>query len=154
MKNVPSLTPKSVPVWTRNNTVPLWKPLCTQDLLFPLHGLQLHKLCLKSGNFYTSFLPLPALHGISCLCRNLCCSSNRPQVCRFPLRHTSSAILPSWWVSKMLCYKDSYLVLWKKLLAHSMFCYFLIALFHMFPLYTNLFGILYLITSALRSLEF
>lgn len=53
-----SLIPKSVPVWTRNNTVQPHGSHCAQDLLFPLHGLQLHKLCLKSG--LSSFLPLPA----------------------------------------------------------------------------------------------
>lgn len=147
---MPSLTPKSVPVWTRSNTVQPHGRHCAQDLLFPLHGLQLHKLCLESG--LSSFLPLPA-YTASPVSAEICAALLTGP--KFADSLSGTPHLPFYPDSKcqLLCFKDLFGSLKKKLLAHSMFCYFLIALFHVSS-YTNLFGILHLITSALGSLEF
>lgn len=129
---MPSLTPKSVPVWTRNNTVQPHGSHCAQDLLFPLHGLQLHKLCLESG--LSSFLPLPA-YTASPVSAEICAALLTGP--KFADSLSGTPHLPFYPDSKcqLLCFKDLFGSLKKKLLAHSMFCYFLIALFHVSSLY-------------------
>ena len=129
---MPSLTPKSVPVWTRSNTVQPHGSHCAQDLLFPLHGLQLHKLCLESG--LSSFLPLPA-YTASPVSAEICAALLTGP--KFADSLSGTPHLPFYPDSKcqLLCFKDLFGSLKKKLLAHSMFCYFLIALFHVSSLY-------------------
>ena len=150
---MPSLTPKKCPCLDKKQHCPTtWQPLCPRTS-FSLAWSSFHKPCLESG--LLSVLPLPAYTARcvpSCLCRNLCCSSNLSPSLPIPSQahlicHSTRTVSVNDYILKI------YLVLWKKLLAHSMFCYFLIALFHIFPLHINLFGILYLVTSVLRSLE-
>lgn len=146
---MPSLTPKSVPVWTRNNTVQPHGSHCAQDLLFPLHGLQLHKLCLESG--LSSFLPLPA-YTASPVPAEICAALLTGP--KFADSLSGTPHLPFYPDSVSYYVLKIYLVLWKKNYWLILCFVTSLSLFSTFPLYTNLFGILYLITSALGSLEF